>query len=430
MNPWFFMSYARSDDRAEDGSYVQRFYDDLCHAIADGVEDGGGKVGWLDRDMDPGVEWPAEIAGALTTCRTFVCIMTARFFQRSYCGKEWAVFEKRRDDSFPAPGVKPPLILPVVWRRPFEGEFPDFVRVLQDGFSTKDASREQREAYDTYAKEGLLYVMKRLHSGNYRIMYETLVEQLAKRIVKVAGEFPLAPWQGSRPDFEATVPKFPPPPTSPSGSEAPTKRTGRRASFVFVAGALKEMTDVRAGADHYYGSSDDGLDWKPYREDERVGARFVMREADELDLVPMWLKVTPDLITLIRKAEEEASVAVMIVDPWSIDLPRFDILRNFDRENFENCCCIVAWDLADPETAGRREELTQRIQDLLRRRFMTTKPPYHAEVTDPKQFGPTIRKSLLEINEILSMRRKPLRTIDAVATRTLPSISAVQEPAP
>jgi hypothetical protein len=109
QGPEFFFSYARGDY----SNYLEKFFDELEAAVAirrppeaDEPADtpaGGNakgqnrkKVAFLDvRNVETGADWNSLLSGAIQTSKVLVCIYTARYFHREFCGKEFSAFLKR-----------------------------------------------------------------------------------------------------------------------------------------------------------------------------------------------------------------------------------------------------------------------------------------------------------------------------------------------
>jgi len=220
---WFFMSYARADDQPRDAALVHSFFEDLKAEVAARVTDQSPPIAYFDQEnLEPGDPWPNEIADALRNCRTFLAIMTARYFTREYCGREWAIFENRCR-ALDEPSV-PPLIIPVLWVAPEEGGLPEFATDLQMTFDPAVVHQEERPALEDYARYGLLHIVKRKEISPYRNAYETILERLAARIIQVATEHPLPPLAGpGLPSLKdvanrfAAVPQASASPAGPSG---------------------------------------------------------------------------------------------------------------------------------------------------------------------------------------------------------------------
>src|SRR5436305_12081720 len=171
MAPWFFLSYGRRDDVGD--AYVSLFYEKLVEVVAKKAglpsEVKPEEIGFFDQsDVLPGDRWSDKIAEALRTCRTFVCLLSPSYLASEYCGKEFAVFQERMENK----GTKPPLILPILW------DWPEKVRknlprvISQIQFAHKSFG-------DTYATEGLSYLVRRGEHGDF-------IDKFAIHIVSVA----------------------------------------------------------------------------------------------------------------------------------------------------------------------------------------------------------------------------------------------------
>jgi hypothetical protein len=115
----FFLSYARQDAQRIEKGQSQR--DPIFEAFIDRLDQGvmqltGEGIGFVDRNIEPGQEWPEQIAEALATAKTMVCLYSPSYFRSPYCGKEMQVLLERRRNYIRAnPGKKPSNIIPVLW---------------------------------------------------------------------------------------------------------------------------------------------------------------------------------------------------------------------------------------------------------------------------------------------------------------------------
>ena len=87
---WFLLSYARRDSAGED--HVYSFYHDLAQSIAMAkglpTDVSTEQIGFLDTsNIAPGTAWPQEVAQALQTCRTFICLYSPAFFNSPRLGQ-------------------------------------------------------------------------------------------------------------------------------------------------------------------------------------------------------------------------------------------------------------------------------------------------------------------------------------------------------
>jgi hypothetical protein len=111
--------------------------------------------------------WRTHITRALGSCDVLVCNTSAKYFNSSFCGKEFFVFDQRRQGL--KPRENPPAnILSIVWY-PVEGGLPDY---MQDSQLVPQGVSEK-----IYLEKGLRHLM-RLE----RRMYESCVVEFAAAI--------------------------------------------------------------------------------------------------------------------------------------------------------------------------------------------------------------------------------------------------------
>ena len=90
----FFLSYARDDRRSGPPLGIAKFFEDLSGVLRPRLRNVvEGDIGFLDtRGIEPGSAWPESLRQALGTAQAFVPVLSPRYFERQYCGKEWAAF--------------------------------------------------------------------------------------------------------------------------------------------------------------------------------------------------------------------------------------------------------------------------------------------------------------------------------------------------
>jgi FxsC-like protein len=406
MTCWFFMSYARADDKQGDEELIREFFDDLKSAVSIRVTNQSPPLAYLDQaNLQPGDSWPDEIADALCSCNTFLPIMTARYFTREYCGKEWAVFEERRGKSLGT--AKAPLIIPVLWVPPIEGPLPEYATDLQVTFDPKIVQQSEQRNLEDYAQYGLYHVAKRKKATHVGA-YDVIVTELAKRIIQTSKAHPLPQLvQADLPSLKAAPNRFagvhqP----QPAMAAAPS-----RANFAIVAGNKAKMTGVRADPDNYYGNAD-GIEWMPYgpTDPEPIGL-IAQAVATEKRLIANWMPVGPGLVKLLEQVETENSVAIMIVDPWVARHPDYqNVLEQFDKFQFRNCVVLIPWNKADASTQAARDGLLADLRKLLSRNFQGRKETYfRPEIQDRASLHGAISTALSDLEALLAPYRQPVR---------------------
>lgn len=408
MPHWFFMSYARVDDEHRGSGRVNEFFKNLEDEVAIRTEDPpNGQVAYLDQyDLNPGDAWPNDLAQAAQQCRTFIPIMTARYFRREYCGREWQIFEDRLRDSAQSRGNLPPLILPVPWVFPEEGKFPEFASSLHTAISLKDVAKSERDQVADYASKGLLHVMKRKET-THQAAYDTILVSLAVRIIRLAKEHPLPALAGLR-SLNKVENRF-----AAVGARARpvvADHASFRAFFIVMAARQHELnSEMQPVADRYGPNCED---WKPYYPDDLESIGLVaQRQATQEGLIVKWIAADDQLPERLRQAEASNSAAVMVVDPWSIGLRRYEgILRDIDQLAFVNCVVLVPWGPAVGEGAQNEARLRARLEQVLRRRVLNPLRLYlRDDIRTSEQLADEISASLREVQAILAPRRDPVR---------------------
>lgn len=406
MTCWFFMSYARADDQIADEELIRKLFDNLKAEVAARVTDQSPPIAYLDQaNLQPGDPWPHDIANALADSRTFLPVMTARYFTRPYCGKEWMIFEdrlKKLDGAEP-----PPLILPILWIRPEEGPLPEYATDIQATFDPMIVREPERRDLDDYAKYGLHHVAKRKET-THKNAYQTILEQLAIRIIRVATKHPLPSLPSAAlPTVKDATNRFEAIQQAPQGI---TPASGR-ANFAIVAANQTKMGGVRAEPHKYYGPTSE-VEWMPYapNESEPIGL-IAQTVATEKRLIANWMPVGPGLVQLLEQAETDNSVAVMIVDPWVAQHPDYRaILQQFDKFQFRNCVVMIPWNKFDPTTQAARDTLLGDLRKALSRNFEGRKETYfRPEIEDHVSLRGAISSALSDLESLLAPYRQPAR---------------------
>jgi hypothetical protein len=128
--PYFFLSHAHTGDRDTDAE-VDRFFELICKHLRNLTTiHPDDSPGYLDRKVQIGRDWGAELWHAMSECGVFVPLICNRYFASEWCGWEWDAFQRREaahrekaDDVFSA-------IIPVLWSGVSERDLPACARAL------------------------------------------------------------------------------------------------------------------------------------------------------------------------------------------------------------------------------------------------------------------------------------------------------------
>jgi len=408
MAPWFFLSYGRRDDIG--GSYVSFFWEKLADVVAQKAglpsEVPKEQVGFLDKSStEPGDDWGAEIESALRTCRTLVCLVSPSYLGSEYCGKEFQAFRERLEEQ----GGAPPLILPILWDRPEK-----VLRSLPPALAKLQFPHEVFG--QTYAQEGLGYLMRLREHTKF-------VQKFAERLVSVAEEHPLPEADRIR-DLKSVSNAF-------CGEEAHHLQAPRPkvagptvARFVLVAGRNEEFKGIREQTAGY--GEEGGRDWRPYYPDAEEAVGILSQQvASDQSLFYETLTVSADLIQKIREAEETNTMVLLLVDPWSIRLQRYQSwLREIDRNAFLNCSLLIPWNENDGETHRSRDDLQAAMEKTLVRSFIVNNIYLRACVRSREELKQEIVGAIGEIRRRMMQLARVFHRIEGAESSTPPKISA------
>jgi WD40 repeat protein/cellulose biosynthesis protein BcsQ len=170
--PSFYLSVAALDR----DKYFERFVADLSHEMSMLY----GRAVTIFSDSAVGVDWSERMKQALRTCKVAICMLTPSYFDSTFCGKEFEVFRERNGDSTRG-------IFLINWS--FAFNMPPLMSEFK--LFEKDHS-------STYMDMGLSFLMR---LSRYRDEYKLLVNDFAKRLLKMARYNPLPEFPGA-PDFD------------------------------------------------------------------------------------------------------------------------------------------------------------------------------------------------------------------------------------
>ncbi|MER5884520.1 TIR-like protein FxsC [Streptomyces sp. NPDC001941] len=301
MGPYFFLSYARVDDK---DAYVRQFYEDLCAVI---IEKTSGNaqvpVGFRDNSsIRIGEYWSESLARALGTCRSMVSLYSPAYFRSSWCSREAGVMMRRAGRH---PGREASPLIPVLWQPVEVPQEVGHIQYLTEGFG------------GWYADAGLQRIVQQGRTGEE---YRTAVELIAQRVIDVVREdFPLP----AHPIQLAHEPLSFQPRAEPT-------RPGSSVRFFVAAGTRTSAPEHRRETP-YYGTS--GLDWNPYHPQEEYPLyQQAQRIVTAQGYGTGYQELGTGLVRQLQRAWRDDQVTILLVDAWSATAQAHrGQLQEFDR---------------------------------------------------------------------------------------------------
>jgi len=384
---YFFLSYARKDEAA----YVKKFSNLLRNEIRmkTGL-DSSEEIGFLDTsDIDLGRPWPEALSTALTESHTFLALCSPTYFRSDYCGREWAALAQRIERHEQLYGVRPPVLLPLIWVR--NTKLDSVAAELQ--YTTDDLGQ-------TYQREGLLNCMRH---GEYISQRRRLIETLAEKIVWLANNYRLAP-----PAAPLSINSLQSPFTRASHQGARSAETSRLVYLVVAAASKSGMRGLRQSLDYYGRAS---RDWAPYHSDLRDPvASFASGIAQELDFHTEILPIE-QLDARLDEIRLRNQMVVLLVDAWSTKLEKKRAaLQRFDDRNDPTSAVMVPMNHQDHETVDTWSDLNLEIDEVLRNnRARANYHMFHLAMPTHRDFDHRFRAVLSVAQNEVFRSRAPKR---------------------
>jgi FxsC-like protein len=344
--PFFFLSYPHSHrydglDPDDPDQLIGRLFKDLCSHISDETGRLVSSVGFMDRELQQGNEWPWQLSRNLATCRVFVPMYSRRYFQSEHCGKEWAAFRDRaRNGSSHVSGYSE-AILPALWRPIPPHALPE---------AASEIHFNPGELGQIYAEYGFHGIMK---LTRFRDEYEWVVYNLAERILRAAER---APDPGRAMDYGVLPSAF---------KSAPDMPGDKRLRIIISAPYRSGLPPGRSG-DHYGQSP---LDWNPYAPDS------VAPLAEHVVILASRDGFRPELCDIYEQAEDlmredispaPGAAAVLLIDPWTVlQSHSRQILARLDELDKPWIQVVVIWNRNDAEMAAAEGELRRALAEAM-----------------------------------------------------------------
>jgi FxsC-like protein len=351
--PYFFLSYARTpkrdpSDREDPDRWVYKLYRDLCDVILQLTDAEPEEAGFMDRENKLGTEWSPELVNALQRCRVFVPLYSRRYFESSYCGKEWFAFARREVTSRARRADVQSAIVPALWTRMNVDRLPNVALSVQFDHSALG---------ERYSIEGFYGIMK---LQNYRADYQRAVHRLAERIVdlgdsSVADPDDIAAHDRRSPDFESLPSAF--------GPDSAAKMTDGQMRISVLAHAVSTLPPGRV--DEYYGETPHS--WSPYRpEYQQPVADYAVDLAQKcLDFKPL-VESFGNGGWASSGEHHPMPPALCLIDAWTAvsDVHRAQLkLLNEIEESWVSV--LVPWNSKDAGLCAAEKVLRQKLREYL-----------------------------------------------------------------
>lgn len=166
--------------------------------------------------------------------------MSARYFRREWCGREWAVFEER---------LKPhgaDRLQPIIWNR---CTVPAFASSCQRTLNNGNQAA-LRDALEDYDRRGLRWLVQYREDPAYRVRYGLVVQAIAEQVVAAVNGGVLPPFDRDR--ARTVPPKFVAPAPLRQAITTQDLNDGADACAYFlpIVGVRSQIERSRTRSDH------------------------------------------------------------------------------------------------------------------------------------------------------------------------------------
>jgi FxsC-like protein len=348
-----FISYAHDDLVQDEDQNLRKFLQHLDAKLRKELELGSAPAIFFDSEsIPPAAQWRPELVEALQATRVFVPVYSSTFFTRSYCGKEWGLFQMRQSryhDVTPPGTPRPDRILPLLWK-PHDFKLPALaseVHYRHDRFGAN------------YAKYGLSKLME---LTKFQKDVDDFAEAFCTELVRLIRTQPDLPQVPVPPNLEDLPNAF----TAPAGQPTARATGPRSAQFLFVVAKAGEMETTRKPDRRNAYDPQDGRYWKPFHppsnEDVGLLALDALRaERLHYDVLPL----DDAFIGRLLQAQSDSNIVIVIIDPWTLQLERYQAwMRQLDNQNFWNSAILFPWDEADDHTRTMWPSLSATVMQI------------------------------------------------------------------
>lgn len=348
-----------------------------------------GGQGFVDRtDIQAGQDWPDELAEALRSAHTMVCLYSPTYFQREYCGKEMQIFlDRRRLYIRNNAGKKPANIIPVLWH-PVPRRIPLTLPQIQ--YQAPNLLNESTQgAWDLG------------DMGRNRDL-EEFANKIALRVRDAADETPLPeleqmPEMGAVPS--AFIPRLPLP--AFDSQEA-------------VAGP-DAVTFVYASSTEW-----NTWPWAPPNEQAVLHVSSAVAKGKELEPNQLVFKAEdPNLVERLEAAFQKNNVLIFLVDAASLANEGLRArMKEYDRKQYSRFATMIIWRNND-----RAADLMNRMNETFEYFAQRTTPFFHM-IDSREQFAKVVAQTLDALRMVtVNHPHGPKRIAVATEFRSLPSVS-------
>jgi len=402
-----FLSFS-GDDNDHCQNRISKFYNNLNSILKSKLGlSKSEEVIFYSKEIEIGNHWTDELKESLNTSKVFLYMHSPSYYKTEYCGKEWLFFSERMEKikilyGFDTVG----LMIPVIWFH--EPNLPECVCNIQ---------YNQMQFGSVYEEKGLNYLMRiKSHEDDYEIFIERFSDFLIQKIRETKD----LPYHVIDRGIESLGNPF-------SDEEKPKtnivskgfKRT-KYAQFAYLACTDGE---VQRQIDEIYG--DESNDWKPFYPQIDLKISFITQSvAAKVELDCKHLDNFDEPKDIIDDSRENNRIVLTIVDPWSVNLPKYNsIIKKCDEINSYNFAMMIPFNLEDDETRDNFEDLNSTLLNVCRSKSANTVQQYfNNKIYSYNNFCDELAATLIHVKNRIAENTPYIRKLSSNKYNTKPEL--------
>lgn len=131
-----------------------------------------------------------------------------------------------------------------------------------------------------------------------------------------------------------------------------------------------------------------------------------------------------NLIQRLKEARDANKIAVIIVDTWTLRLPRYrEFMREYDEVNLWNTAVLIPWNIKDDETISCRSQLESAVRVAFINKTHPKDPHcFRDEINSPEQLKRDLEITLCNLRSKIIEVTNDLRKAESDQTIPHPVI--------
>jgi FxsC-like protein len=156
--------------------------------------------------------------------------------------------------------------------------------------------------------------------------------------------------------------------------------------------------------------------WKPFCPPFEEEIIFITDHVcREVNMIRDELSLDEKLIEKIEFAQQKNHLVIIIVDPWTLQLPNplyLKMMNLYDRSHFFNCGLLVLFNEEDQETHDHYSLLQEMIEQLFFTKILDNSITFRNDIHSLAQFEQELKEILQQLRERIIRSSQRVRRVE------------------